>query len=65
MSYEKMSNTPGGQQQNVQDKMASAMESAKEAAQNVTTKVADFFQGNPFDTPVGKKIGEIFKLCKK
>uniref|UniRef100_A0A914C3U0 Target of Myb protein 1 n=1 Tax=Acrobeloides nanus TaxID=290746 RepID=A0A914C3U0_9BILA len=50
-----MSNTPGGQP-NVQDKMASAMESAKEAAQNVTTKVADFFQGNPFDTPVGKKI---------
>ncbi|CAG9541116.1 unnamed protein product [Cercopithifilaria johnstoni] len=32
------------------------MESAKEAAASVTERVSDFFQGNPFATPVGRKI---------
>jgi hypothetical protein len=40
----------------VQEQVANAVETAKEAAQTVTTKVTDFFQGNPFETPVGKKI---------
>jgi hypothetical protein len=64
----------------VQGQMANAVGHAKEAAQNVTSKVTDFFQvgvlsqilsgsyltnsphfqGNPFETPVGKKIGKCF-----
>ena len=41
----------------MQGQVANAMEHAKEAAQNVSAKVSDFFQGNPFETPVGMKIG--------
>jgi len=44
----------------VQGQMVNAAQHAKEAAQNVTSKVTDFFQGNPFETPVGKKIGKAF-----
>lgn len=36
--------------------MAKTMESAKEAAVKVGEQVSDFFQGNPFATPVGRKI---------
>lgn len=32
------------------------MDSAKEAAVSVGEKVSDFFQGNPFGTPIGHKI---------
>uniref|UniRef100_A0A0N5AD66 VHS domain-containing protein n=1 Tax=Syphacia muris TaxID=451379 RepID=A0A0N5AD66_9BILA len=40
----------------VQEQMISAMDSAKEAAASVGERVSDFFQGNPFSTPVGHKI---------
>ncbi|KAI6226382.1 Target of myb1 related [Aphelenchoides fujianensis] len=40
----------------VQEKMSNAVEHAREAAQNVTSALSDFFQGNPFETEVGKKI---------
>lgn len=41
----------------MQGQVNSAMESAKEAAASVSERVTDFFQGNPFATPVGHKIG--------
>lgn len=41
----------------VQEQVSSAVEQAKEAAQSAASKVSDFFQGNPFETPVGRKIG--------
>lgn len=41
---------------NVTEQMRNVTEQAMEAAQSVTSKVTDFFQGNPFDTPVGRKI---------
>uniref|UniRef100_A0A8R1TTP1 VHS domain-containing protein n=1 Tax=Onchocerca volvulus TaxID=6282 RepID=A0A8R1TTP1_ONCVO len=40
----------------MQEQVNNAMESAKEAAASVTERVSDFFQGNPFATPVGRKI---------
>uniref|UniRef100_A0A914VA08 VHS domain-containing protein n=1 Tax=Plectus sambesii TaxID=2011161 RepID=A0A914VA08_9BILA len=40
----------------MQGQAANAMEQAKEAAINVGEKVTDFFQGNPFTSPVGAKI---------
>lgn len=42
---------------NVQEQVSNAMERMGEAAQTVGQKVSDFFQGSPFDTPVGRKIG--------
>lgn len=42
----------------MQGQAANAMEQAKEAAMSVGEKVTDFFQGNPFGSPVGAKIGE-------
>jgi len=33
-----------------------AAEHAREAAESVTNKVTDFLQGNPFETPIGRKI---------
>lgn len=44
---------------NVQEHVANAVETAREAAHSVTTKVTDFFQGNPFETPIGAKIGKL------
>ncbi|KAF7632778.1 hypothetical protein Mgra_00007840 [Meloidogyne graminicola] len=41
---------------NVQEQVSNAMERMGEAAQTVGQKVSDFFQGSPFDTPVGRKI---------
>lgn len=38
------------------------MESAKEAAASVTERVSDFFQGSPFATPVGRKIGNVIAV---
>ena len=46
-----------GKMSNVQEQVSNAMERMGEAAQSVGQKVSDFFQGNPFDTPVGRKIG--------
>jgi hypothetical protein len=47
---------------NVQDKVseqiATAVGHAREAAESVSSKVTDFFQGNPFDSPIGRKIGK-------
>lgn len=40
----------------MQEQVNQAVESAKEAAASVTERVSDFFQGNPFATPVGHKI---------
>ncbi|KAI6216032.1 hypothetical protein M3Y94_00455700 [Aphelenchoides besseyi] len=40
----------------VQEKMSNAVEQAREATKNVTSALSDFFQGNPFETEVGKKI---------
>uniref|UniRef100_A0A915Q538 VHS domain-containing protein n=1 Tax=Setaria digitata TaxID=48799 RepID=A0A915Q538_9BILA len=40
----------------MQEQVNNAVESAKEAAASVTERVSDFFQGNPFATPVGHKI---------
>ncbi|CAK5073712.1 unnamed protein product [Meloidogyne enterolobii] len=45
-----------GKMSNVQEQVSNAMERMGEAAQSVGQKVSDFFQGNPFDTPVGRKI---------
>lgn len=55
-SYFRMSNVQE-KMSNVQGQMANAMERVGEAAHNVGQKVSDFFQGNPFETPVGRKIG--------
>ncbi|CAJ0938439.1 unnamed protein product, partial [Mesorhabditis belari] len=41
---------------NVKEQVSQVVGSAKEVAQNVGEQVSDFFQGNPFATPVGKKI---------
>ncbi|EYB93142.1 hypothetical protein Y032_0185g1017 [Ancylostoma ceylanicum] len=41
---------------NVSEQVSKTMESAKEAAAKVGEQVSDFFQGNPFSTPVGRKI---------
>uniref|UniRef100_A0A915CZJ3 TOM1-like protein 2 n=1 Tax=Ditylenchus dipsaci TaxID=166011 RepID=A0A915CZJ3_9BILA len=41
---------------NVQGQMVNAVESAKEAAHSAANKVTDFFQGNPFETVLGRKI---------
>ncbi|CAJ0584643.1 unnamed protein product, partial [Mesorhabditis spiculigera] len=41
---------------NVKEQLSQVAVSAKEAAHNVGEQVSDFFQGNPFATPVGKKI---------
>lgn len=38
------------------EQVSKTMESAKEAAAKVGEQVSDFFQGNPFSTPVGRKI---------
>ncbi|MFH4978101.1 hypothetical protein AB6A40_004810 [Gnathostoma spinigerum] len=40
----------------MQEQVSSAVETAKEAAAQVGERVSDFFQGNPFATPVGRKI---------
>ncbi|VDN19067.1 unnamed protein product [Gongylonema pulchrum] len=40
----------------MQSQMSSAMENAKGAAATVSERVTDFLQGNPFETPVGRKI---------
>uniref|UniRef100_A0A915C8Q3 Target of Myb protein 1 n=1 Tax=Parascaris univalens TaxID=6257 RepID=A0A915C8Q3_PARUN len=40
----------------MQEQVSSAMESAREAAASVGERVTDFFQGNPFTTPCGRKI---------
>ncbi|CAD5216010.1 unnamed protein product [Bursaphelenchus okinawaensis] len=40
----------------VSDQLTAAMEQAKGAVAEAATKVSDFFQGNPFETEVGKKI---------
>jgi len=65
---EKMSNVQG----QVVSAVDRTVESAKEAAHTVGSKVSDFFQGNPFETPVGRKIGklkllmlgiELFRAC--
>ncbi|KHN70884.1 Target of Myb protein 1 [Toxocara canis] len=40
----------------MQEQVNSAMESAREAAASVGERVTDFFQGNPFTTPCGRKI---------
>ncbi|KAL7070133.1 hypothetical protein ACQ4LE_010361 [Meloidogyne hapla] len=45
-----------GKMSNVQEQVSNAMERMGEAAQSVGQKVSDFFQGNPFDSPVGRKI---------
>lgn len=42
---------------NVQEQVQKAVETTKEAAAKMTEQVSDFFQGNPFSTPVGRKIG--------
>lgn len=49
----------------VQDQVISAMDSAKEAAVSVGERVSDFFQGNPFATDIGHKIGKVsfFFFC--
>lgn len=44
----------------MQEQVNHAVESVKEAAASVTERVSDFFQGNPFATPVGRKIGSVF-----
>ncbi|CAI5455907.1 unnamed protein product [Caenorhabditis angaria] len=41
---------------NVGEQMSKAAESARETVAKVGESVTDFFQGNPFTTPVGKKI---------
>ncbi|GMT06271.1 hypothetical protein PENTCL1PPCAC_28445 [Pristionchus entomophagus] len=41
---------------NVTEQLGNAVEQAKEAAGKVTEQLSDFFQGNPFTTPVGIKI---------
>lgn len=46
----------------MQEQVNNAMESAKEAAASVTERVSDFFQGNPFATPVGRKIGDVIVI---
>uniref|UniRef100_A0A1I7WX04 Uncharacterized protein n=1 Tax=Heterorhabditis bacteriophora TaxID=37862 RepID=A0A1I7WX04_HETBA len=48
---------------NVGEQMSKTVESAKEAAAKVGEQVSDFFQGNPFSTPVGKKIDRVFRFC--
>ncbi|VDN57785.1 unnamed protein product [Dracunculus medinensis] len=40
----------------MQDQVTNAMESAREAAATVGERVSDFFQGNPFATPCGRKV---------
>ncbi|CAD5221983.1 unnamed protein product [Bursaphelenchus xylophilus] len=40
----------------VSEQLTTAMEQAKGAVAEAATKVSDFFQGNPFETEVGKKI---------
>lgn len=44
----------------VGDQVNAAVETAKEAVQDAASKVSDFFQGNPFETEVGKKIGMFY-----
>lgn len=44
----------------MQDQVTNAMESAREAAATVGERVSDFFQGNPFATPCGRKVGSFF-----
>lgn len=46
----------------MQEQVNNAMESAKEAAASVTERVSDFFQGSPFATPVGRKIGDVIVI---
>lgn len=46
----------------MQEQVTNAMESAKEAAASVTERVGDFFQGSPFATPVGRKIGDVIAI---
>lgn len=49
---------------NLQEQMANAMEKVNEAAHNVGQRVTDFFQGDPFSSPVGRKIGLFFRKKK-
>lgn len=42
---------------NLNEQLGNAVEQAKEAAGKIGETVTDFFQGNPFTTPVGIKIG--------
>lgn len=42
---------------NVHDKVSNMQEHVASAMESVTSKVTDFFQGNPFETPIGRKIG--------
>ncbi|GMR60668.1 hypothetical protein PMAYCL1PPCAC_30863 [Pristionchus mayeri] len=41
---------------NLNEQLGNAVEQAKEAAGKIGETVTDFFQGNPFTTPVGAKI---------
>ncbi|CAB3400085.1 unnamed protein product [Caenorhabditis bovis] len=41
---------------NVGEQVSKAAESARETVAKVGEQVSDFFQGNPFSTPVGRKI---------
>ncbi|GMT36100.1 hypothetical protein PFISCL1PPCAC_27397, partial [Pristionchus fissidentatus] len=41
---------------NLNEQLGQAMEQAKETAGKIGEQVSDFFQGNPFTTPVGMKI---------
>lgn len=42
---------------NVMDQVSNAVKQFGDAAENAVHSIGDFFQGNPFDSEVGKKIG--------
>lgn len=48
---------------NVSEQVSKAAESARETVAKVGESVSDFFQGNPFATPVGRKIGELLWIA--
>lgn len=42
---------------NVQEKMSNVQGQVVNAVESAAAKVSDFFQGNPFESVIGRKIG--------
>lgn len=47
---------------NLNEQVSKTVESAKDTMEKFGEQVTDFFQGNPFSTPVGKKIGQFLSF---
>jgi flagellar hook-basal body complex protein FliE len=62
--FEHFSDKMANNKTNITDQLNTAVKHVGESVENAAQSISDFFQGNPFDSEVGKKI-EMATVCIK